>query len=70
MYLEILAAAHAELGAFDIAIEIQRNALAFAVTLYAERQVNAGLSALELRQTIRAERGLVHFEARRPLRHQ
>jgi len=65
MYLETLAAAHAELGAFDVASEIQRKALEFALTLWAERDVNDGLSALELRQPIRSDRGFVRFGVRR-----
>ena len=68
MYLGTLAAACAELADFDLALDIQRTTQEFAVTLYAEREVNAALSRLESRQAIRAKRGLVRYGATRRIR--
>ena len=68
MYLGTLAAACAEIADFDLAIDIQRKTREFAVTLYAEREVDEALSRLESGLPIRKDRGLVHYSAARPRR--
>ena len=47
MYLQTLTAAHAAVGEFHIAIQVQRSALEFAVTRAANREVKDGLFQLE-----------------------
>ena len=53
-HLQVLAAAHAENGDFDIAISLLRKALAFTITRSAQRQLKALLSRFESKQPLRA----------------
>jgi tetratricopeptide (TPR) repeat protein len=59
MYLRILAAAYAETGDFDAAIETERQSLGLAITNRAIGAIKAHLAKYESREAIRAEAGLI-----------
>jgi tetratricopeptide (TPR) repeat protein len=59
MYLRVLAAAYAETGNFDAAIETERQSLVFAITGQATATIQAHLAKYQAREPIREHRGLI-----------
>jgi len=58
-YLQVLAAAHAEAGNFNMAINIVNEALAFTITKAATRKLKSHLFQYESGQPIRDEHGVI-----------
>lgn len=68
MYREILAAALAERGEFDAAIQMQRESLPFCITRLSEDHANACIAQFQDGQPVRSDRGLVSRGISRPRR--